>query len=319
MAACAEKNALWGKFLEATGSKLSDAPPARDFAMESEGYGYETAMGRACWSSRDPIGEDRGINLYGFCGNNGVNYIDAFGLWRIDRKTKHNWALATPEQGDTIRTLAKAAFLEPTEYLKWLKYPPKVKGLDDAVPTECKYYVPNTAVGALGDTTSSAWAKVRKVLTFGLGGTQKDYARRNLAEFRSKMESLGYRVEDEPNATLSVIQSILKRRDLAALMITSHGQDGMMTSSDGDYHVASDLRKDLDHKLALMYLNICYGAKDFYVSPMNPGWSGFISMYGSVYASTEYTYCDVGDGKLTQFSSPNLPSGDTSFTPFVSK
>jgi len=80
MAACAEKNALWGKFLEASGRKLSEAPPARDFAVESGCYGYETAMGRACWPSPDPIGEEGGENLYNFALNNPVKWIDFLGL-----------------------------------------------------------------------------------------------------------------------------------------------------------------------------------------------------------------------------------------------
>jgi uncharacterized protein RhaS with RHS repeats len=44
-------------------------------------YGYryydpETAR----WSSRDPIGERGGMNLYGFVGNDGVNWLDYLGL-----------------------------------------------------------------------------------------------------------------------------------------------------------------------------------------------------------------------------------------------
>jgi hypothetical protein len=48
--------------------------------MEAEGYGYESAMGRAYWLSRDPIEERGGINLYGFVGNDSVNYTDYLGL-----------------------------------------------------------------------------------------------------------------------------------------------------------------------------------------------------------------------------------------------
>ena len=79
MAACAEKNALWGKFLQASGRKLSDATPNRDFTAESDGYGYETAMGRACWPSPDPIGERGGMNLYGMVGNDGIDLVDTDG------------------------------------------------------------------------------------------------------------------------------------------------------------------------------------------------------------------------------------------------
>ena len=32
------------------------------------------------WPSRDPIGERGGVNLYGFVGNDGVDYVDIFGL-----------------------------------------------------------------------------------------------------------------------------------------------------------------------------------------------------------------------------------------------
>jgi len=79
MAACSEKNALWGKILEASGSKLSEAPPARDFTVESDGYGYEPAMGRACWPSRDPIGEQGGVNLYEMVGNDAISQTDYLG------------------------------------------------------------------------------------------------------------------------------------------------------------------------------------------------------------------------------------------------
>ena len=39
---------------------------------------YNPQLGR--WPSRDPIGEDGGLNLYGFVGNDGVNRTDLMGL-----------------------------------------------------------------------------------------------------------------------------------------------------------------------------------------------------------------------------------------------
>ena len=35
------------------------------------------------WLNRDPIAEDGGLNLYGFCGNNAVSFYDALGLCRL--------------------------------------------------------------------------------------------------------------------------------------------------------------------------------------------------------------------------------------------
>ena len=32
------------------------------------------------WLNRDPIGEEGGLNLYGFCGNNAVSLYDMMGL-----------------------------------------------------------------------------------------------------------------------------------------------------------------------------------------------------------------------------------------------
>jgi RHS repeat-associated protein len=43
---------------------------------------YNAKLGR--WLNRDPIGENGGLNLSEWCHNNGINWIDAFGLeWTI--------------------------------------------------------------------------------------------------------------------------------------------------------------------------------------------------------------------------------------------
>ena len=37
-------------------------------------------MGVSAWLSRDPIGEEGGLNLYSYVGNSPQNFIDPYGL-----------------------------------------------------------------------------------------------------------------------------------------------------------------------------------------------------------------------------------------------
>jgi hypothetical protein len=45
------------------------------------GCGYKTVSGRHEWPNRDPIGELGGLNLYGYVGNDPIDYIDPYGLF----------------------------------------------------------------------------------------------------------------------------------------------------------------------------------------------------------------------------------------------
>jgi hypothetical protein len=90
------------------------------------------------WLSRDPIEEGAGFvqrdpmsgfettleprnepDLYVFVGNDAINSIDPFGLWKIDRNggTK---APALADPGDTIDSLADLIGLSASEYQRWL-------------------------------------------------------------------------------------------------------------------------------------------------------------------------------------------------------
>lgn len=79
----------WGNLLTATGT-AAEVNPFRfstkyqdeetgliHFPGESGGRYYDPRTGR--WLSRDPIGENGGIGLYGYCGNDPANRIDPFG------------------------------------------------------------------------------------------------------------------------------------------------------------------------------------------------------------------------------------------------
>ena len=60
----------------------------------------KTASGIPYWPSRDPIGERGGVSLYGFVGNNPINYVDRSGLVSAWIKFTHiikerNWSAGT--------------------------------------------------------------------------------------------------------------------------------------------------------------------------------------------------------------------------------
>lgn len=44
---------------------------------------YDPSVGR--WLTRDPMGYDGGVNLYGYCGNDPVDYSDSLGFFKFDR------------------------------------------------------------------------------------------------------------------------------------------------------------------------------------------------------------------------------------------
>jgi RHS repeat-associated protein len=59
--------------------------PATDSGLYYYGYRYyDPVTGR--WPSRDPIGEGGGLNLYGFVGNMGVQFVDVLGNKRHEPK-----------------------------------------------------------------------------------------------------------------------------------------------------------------------------------------------------------------------------------------
>ncbi|MBN8460559.1 MAG: RHS repeat-associated core domain-containing protein [Verrucomicrobia bacterium] len=68
-----------GTFQNAFAHRFSTKPTDPTTCLYYYGYRwYDPLTGR--WPSRDPIGEDGGLNLYGFVGNNGLDWVAILGL-----------------------------------------------------------------------------------------------------------------------------------------------------------------------------------------------------------------------------------------------
>jgi len=81
---------------------------------------YEPGLGR--WWAKDRIGYQGGMNLYGYCGNDGVNRWDLWGLaWNIKRDSQYSLAVAIPDsESDTFKTLADRVKLSYDERTLWI-------------------------------------------------------------------------------------------------------------------------------------------------------------------------------------------------------
>ena len=77
------KTRVWGSCAWPSGRPSRQGRRARTIATGSTACAYKTVSGRTKWLSRDPIGEEGGLNLYGFVGNDPNNYVDSTGLFTI--------------------------------------------------------------------------------------------------------------------------------------------------------------------------------------------------------------------------------------------
>ena len=84
----------WGNTLEAVGPRAGENPyrfSTKEVHAQSGlidfGYRfYSPSMGR--WINRDPLGEAGGVNLYAMVRNNPVNFVDFYGLARVEVRFK---------------------------------------------------------------------------------------------------------------------------------------------------------------------------------------------------------------------------------------
>jgi hypothetical protein len=74
------KNRVWDFFGKSNRTRPANRREALKLRRKNRPTLTKTASGIPYWPSRDPIGEEGGVNLYGFVGNDVINKIDVLGL-----------------------------------------------------------------------------------------------------------------------------------------------------------------------------------------------------------------------------------------------
>ena len=80
------KNRVWDFFRLSNETRPANRRQPAQQRRKIRPAAMKTASGIPYWPSRDPIGEQGGMNLYGFLSNDGVNWIDLVGLKIIVRR-----------------------------------------------------------------------------------------------------------------------------------------------------------------------------------------------------------------------------------------
>ena len=77
------ENRVWGFFGDAEQSHRQNRPQTKQPRQGNRLTTTKIALGRTYWPSRDPIGENGGVNLYGMVGNDAVGRVDILGLYDL--------------------------------------------------------------------------------------------------------------------------------------------------------------------------------------------------------------------------------------------
>jgi hypothetical protein len=79
------KNRVWGFSAKSNKTDPANRRNPQQPRRKIRPTPTKPASGIPYWPSRDPIGEEGGMNLYGFVGNDGVNFFDLLGLEELFR------------------------------------------------------------------------------------------------------------------------------------------------------------------------------------------------------------------------------------------
>ena len=219
------------------------------------------------WRTPDPLGYVDGGDVYEYVKCSPVGGVDPMGLWDIQRKGQSR-ADALPASGDTIRTLAKEAHLDGSEYQKWLRVDGNSAlgyefSIDDDVSRHCyRFSVPNKVYATMGNVSPS-WGEnwIKFGIEFAPGSGTSELAWEALRTFA--VDHRQYDVVENFNVTAAYIDSMLEDPDATGWYHVGHGSGkGGLQLNGGDLFIAQHISV-LDHRWSFVYLCVCEAAHDY--------------------------------------------------------
>jgi len=198
------------------------------------------------WLTRDPIEEDGGVNLYGFCKNAPCYLYDKNGLqWSIKREGGI-FAMAMPTAAaDSFISLASTLGLDYSDYKKWAH-------TVDTVPKKCNQYkVPNLVVYDHG------WRRTRDRIPLHIINVWRSGSNSN-----SQLDQQsGYMVLVRDKVSPKQIESMLRTDGLYRYTFIGHGDgEAGINSYPDPFDAVSPVERFTRYGINRMVLRACGSA-----------------------------------------------------------
>ena len=218
--------------------------------------------------SRDPIGEEGGLGLYGFYRNSAVIGFDVLGMkWKIMRKGGDFAYACAPTKSDTFSSLAKLLKLDRKDLDKWAH-------TSDAEAVLGKFYkIPNLIVFQVGQLL--VYPDKVSYSIFGVW----ESANAMLADVYA---SAGYQVRVENVTEASSVVSALGTDGLYKYYFAGHGGKDAYLIIDANYKFWEESEQVVipgrytKYGISEMVLQACYSAE----TPWVTGWLGNVARAG---------------------------------------
>ncbi|MDB6017491.1 MAG: hypothetical protein JWR19_1980 [Pedosphaera sp.] len=218
---------------------------------------YDPSTGR--WFSRDPSGENGGVNLYGFVANSPVNDVDYLGFWIIKREGAKNWALAESEgTQDTKESLAQLIHLNYSEFDKWAK-----------PANGCNYLIPNTVVVYTSKKTGLDHWPIMPIVN-----ALRKMAIQGGANYEAKGYKVLYNLDQSSEDTFI---NLWKTDGIFAFAFGGHGAEDSLgfVAAPGSQSAVGPNQVSPPYHLQAIGAYSCYSASDIvYVTPIGPNTMG---------------------------------------------